>query len=149
MMLRHMPEPAPRLLFVYGTLRQGEPRHGLLAGAGFIALASTPPSYHLVDVGPFAALVRGGPTAVVGELYRVTLETRRVIDVELQVPLLFSRETIQLADGSDADAYLLTSEQVRGRRRLAHGDWKQRFSRSISRQAGGAWVAWSRGRWTK
>ncbi len=144
-----MPEQAPRLLFVYGTLRQGEPRHGLLGDAAFIAAASTPPAFHLVDVGPFAALVRGGATAVAGELYRVTLETRRVIDVELQVPLLFTRETIQLVDGHDADAYLLTSDQVRGKRRLAQGDWKQRFSRGSSRQAGGAWVAWSRGRWTK
>jgi gamma-glutamylaminecyclotransferase len=149
MMLATMSAQAPRSMFVYGTLRQGEPRHALLGGAEFVGAASTPPAFHLVDVGPYAALVRGGATAVAGELYRVTLEMRRVIDVELQVPLLFSRETIQLADGSDADAYLLTSDQVRGRRRLAQGDWKQRFSRSVSRQAGGAWVAWSRGRWTK
>jgi gamma-glutamylaminecyclotransferase len=148
MMLEPMPE-APRPMFVYGTLRQGEPRHALLGGADFVGPSSTPPVFHLVDIGPYAALVRGGATAVSGELYRVTLEMRRVIDVELQVPLLFSRETIQLADGNEADAYLLTSDQVRGRRRIAHGDWKQRFSRSVSRQAGGAWVAWSRGRWTK
>jgi hypothetical protein len=77
------------------------------------------------------------------------LQTRRAIDIERQVPILFTRETIELADGTRADAYLLTTEQVRGRRRLAHGDWKKRFARSISPQAGGAWVAWSRGRWTK
>jgi gamma-glutamylcyclotransferase (GGCT)/AIG2-like uncharacterized protein YtfP len=144
-----MVEPAPCLLFVYGTLRQGEPQHALLGGARLVGMASTPPTFHLVDLGPYAALVRGGSTAVTGELYRVDLQTRRAIDVERQVPLLFSRETIVLADGVDADAYLLTSDQVRGRRRLAHGDWKKRFSRSISPHAGGAWVAWARGRWTK
>ena len=144
-----MADYAPRSLFVYGTLRQGEPRHGLLGGADFIGTGLTPPAFHLVDVGPYAALVPGGATAVAGELYRVTLETRRAIDVALEVPILFKREQIQLADGADADAYVLSVDQVRGRRRLAHGDWKQRFSRSISRQAGGAWAAWSRDRWKK
>jgi gamma-glutamylcyclotransferase (GGCT)/AIG2-like uncharacterized protein YtfP len=148
-MLREVLGLAPRLLFVYGTLRQGEPRHAWLGGAEHVGAAATPPSFHLVDVGPYAALVRGGASAVTGELYRVTLEARRAIDVELEVPILFSREAIQLADGAEVDAYLLTSDQVRGKRRLAHGDWKQRFSRSISRSAGGALVAWSRDRWKK
>jgi gamma-glutamylaminecyclotransferase len=136
-------------LFVYGTSRQGEARHGSLGGAPLLGPAMTPAEYRLVDVGPYAALVRGGATAVTGELYRVDFETRRRLDVEHQVPLLFNREKIRLADGAEAEAYLLTTEQVRGRRRLAHGDWKQRFSRSISPRAGGAWVAWSRGRWTR
>jgi gamma-glutamylcyclotransferase (GGCT)/AIG2-like uncharacterized protein YtfP len=144
-----MLEQSAPLLFVYGTLRQGEPRHGLLGDADFIGAASTQPAFHLVDLGPYAALVRGGGTAVAGELYRVALEARRAVDIEFQVPLLFSREKIQLADGADVDAYVLTSDQVRGRRRLEHGDWKQRFSRSSTRHAGGAWAAWSRDRWRK
>lgn len=144
-----MAEQIRCLLFVYGTLRQGEAQHGLLASARLLRTASTPPEFSLVEVAPYAALVRGGATSVTGELYEVDLATRRVIDVERQVPLLFTRETIELADGTSADTYLLTSEQVRGRRRLAHGDWKKRFTRSISPHAGGAWVTWSRGRWSK
>ena len=136
-------------LFVYGTLRQGEAQHALLAGASLLGVSSTIPAFHLIDVGPYAALVRGGTTAVSGELYSVGLQTRRAIDIERQVPILFTRETIELADGTSADAYLLSSDQVRGRRRLAHGDWKKRFSRGISPHAGGAWVAWARGRWSK
>jgi len=144
-----MAEQVRCLLFAYGTLRQGEVQHGLLASARLLRMASTPPAFYLVEVAPYAALVRGGSTSVTGELYEVDLATRRVIDVERQVPQLFTRETIELADGTSADAYLLTSEQVRGRRRLGHGDWKKRFSRSISPQAGGAWVEWARGRWSK
>jgi gamma-glutamylcyclotransferase (GGCT)/AIG2-like uncharacterized protein YtfP len=136
-------------LFVYGTLRQGEPRHELLAGAQFIGLTTTAPTFHLVDVGPYAALVRGGPTAVSGELYVADREVRRGIDIEREVPILFTRETIELSDGSQAETYLLTTEQVRGRRRLSHGDWKKRFARNSPSQAGGAWVEWSRGRWKK
>ncbi len=136
-------------LFVYGTLRQGEPRHTLLAGATSLGPATTSPAFHLVDIGPYAALVRGGATAVHGELYSVDLQLRRAIDVALEVPILFSREAIELAEGGEADSYLLTLDQVRGRRRLAHGDWKQRFSRNVPSQAGGAWVQWARGRWKK
>ena len=136
-------------LFVYDTLREGEPQHGLLGGARLLGVASTRAEFYLVDLGPYAALVPGGTTAVTGEVYVMDLQTRRVLDVERQVPILFSRDTIQLADGAEADAYLLTSEQVRGRRRLAHGDWKQRFSRSISPNARGPWAEWSRGRWNK
>jgi gamma-glutamylcyclotransferase (GGCT)/AIG2-like uncharacterized protein YtfP len=136
-------------LFVYDSLMSGELQHGLLTSARLLGVVSTPPVFSLMDVGPYAALVRGGTTAVTGELYLADLETRRALDVERQVPILFSRETIQLADGAAADAYLLTADQVRGRRRIAHGDWKKRFSRSIGPRAGGAWVEWSRGRWTK
>jgi gamma-glutamylcyclotransferase (GGCT)/AIG2-like uncharacterized protein YtfP len=144
-----MAEKCECRLFVYGSLMAGELQHGLLKSARLLGAASTPPAFYLVDVGPYAALVRGGSTAVTGELYLTDLETRRAIDVERQVPLLFNRETIQLADGATADTYLLTIDQVRGRRRIAHGDWKKRFSRSIGPRAGGAWVEWSRGRWTK
>ena len=136
-------------LFVYGTLRQGEPRHTLLGASRYLGAVTTTPEFHLVDLGPHAALVRGGSTAVSGEVYAVELEVRRSIDVDRQVPILFTREAITLADGTNADAYLLTVDQVRGRRRLSHGDWKQRFARNAPPRAGGAWVAWSRGRWTK
>jgi gamma-glutamylcyclotransferase (GGCT)/AIG2-like uncharacterized protein YtfP len=142
-----MPEPVECLLFVYDTLRQGEPLHAQLGESRLIAVASTLPAFSLVDLGPYAALLRGGSTAVVGELYSVSLQTRRHLDVERQVPLLFNREKVQLADGSEADAYVLPADKARGRRRLAHGDWKKRFGRPINPSAGGAWVAWSRGRW--
>ena len=136
-------------LFVYGTLRQGEPQHGLLAKARLLGMATTLPEFYLVDVGAYAALVRGGRLAVTGELYVMDLETRGAIDVARQVPILFTREKIRLADAADTDAYLLSSDQVRGRRRLAHGDWKKRFSPSSTPHSGGAWAAWARGRWTK
>lgn len=144
-----MPAPAECLLFVYGTLRQGEPQHALLAGSRFLAAATTAPAFSLVDLGPCAALVRGGSTAVVGELYAIDLQVRRALDVERQVPLLFQREKVALGGGSAADAYVLPADKARGKRRLAHGDWKQRFSRPLSRDAGGAWVAWSRDRWKR
>ena len=77
---QRMPPETPECrLFVYGTLRQGEAQHALLAGASLLGVSSTRPAFHLIDVGPYAALVRGGTTAVSGELYSVGLQTRRAI----------------------------------------------------------------------
>jgi gamma-glutamylaminecyclotransferase len=136
-------------LFVYGSLLRGEPAHTLLAGASLVGVTRTAPEFHLVDLGAYAALVRGGAVAVAGELYTVDVRTRAQIDVERQVPVLFNRERIRLCDGSDVDAYTMTLEQVRGRRRLAHGDWHQRFAPGVARSAAGPFVQWARGRFTR
>jgi gamma-glutamylaminecyclotransferase len=116
------------VLFVYGTLLSGEPSHELLGdGARALGPAKTPPEFYLVDLGPYPALVMGGPTSIVGELYEVSAPTLAAIDVHEQVPILFKRMQIALDDGTLAEAYMLDADQVRGRRRLRSGDWRGRF----------------------
>jgi gamma-glutamylcyclotransferase (GGCT)/AIG2-like uncharacterized protein YtfP len=136
-------------LFVYGTCLEGQPGHGLLAGAELAGTASTEAAFELVDLGAYAALVPGGTTAVVGEVYVADLETRARIDRERQVPLLFERARIRLADGSEAEAYVMAVDKVRGRRRLRHGDWRRRFAPTVPRPAPSPFVTWARGRFTK
>jgi gamma-glutamylcyclotransferase (GGCT)/AIG2-like uncharacterized protein YtfP len=141
--------PAERrfLLFVYGTLLSGEPSHGLLNGARSLGAAKTPPSFELVDLGPHPALVAGGSTAVTGELYEVPVAMLAALDVHEEVPVLFKRATIVLADGRAAEAYLLEADQVRGRRRIGSGDWRARFRRKPAPSArDSAFVRWSRTR---
>jgi gamma-glutamylaminecyclotransferase len=136
----------PCRLFVYGTLLPGEREHALLASAELLGPALTEPSFQLVDLGLYAALIADGKVAVHGELYALTLQTRRAIDVARQVPILFQRVTIRLADGSEAETYMMNADPVRGKRRLAHGDWRKRFAPAIPHRAGGPMVAWARGR---
>jgi len=136
-------------LFVYGTCLEGQPGHALLAGAELLGTASTEATFHLIDLGAYAALVPGGATSVVGEVYVADLETRARIDRERQVPLLFERARIRLADGSEAEAYVMTTDKVRGRRRLRHGDWRRRFAPTVPRPAPSPFVTWARGRFTK
>ncbi len=115
-------------LFVYGTLLSGERDHSLLKGSWRLDVASTEPVFELHDIGAYAAMVPGGRTAILGELYALDLQTLAAIDVRRQVPILFQRVQIRLADGSQAGSYVMDPEQVRGRRRLGHGDWRKRFA---------------------
>jgi gamma-glutamylcyclotransferase (GGCT)/AIG2-like uncharacterized protein YtfP len=142
------PSP-PCRLFIYGTLLPGERDHGLLAGAELLGPAVTQPLFQLVELNVYAALIPDGKVAVHGELYAVDLETRRRIDVARQVPILFQRATIRLADASEVETYLMTADQTRGKRRLAHGDWRQRFAPPVTRRAGGPLVSWARNRFEK
>ncbi|HKO49147.1 MAG TPA: gamma-glutamylcyclotransferase family protein [Polyangiaceae bacterium] len=139
----------PCRMFFYGTLLPGERDHALLAKAESLGPALTEPLYQLVELNVYAALIPDGKVAVHGELYAVELETRRQIDVARQVPILFQRATIRLADGTDAETYLMTTDQVRGKRRLAHGDWRKRFAPTLERGAPGQLVSWARTRFDK
>jgi gamma-glutamylcyclotransferase (GGCT)/AIG2-like uncharacterized protein YtfP len=139
----------PCRIFVYGTLLHGERDHALLDAAEALGPALTEPSYQLVEVGAYAALIPDGKVAVHGELYAVDLQTRRRIDVARQVPILFQRVTIRLADGAAVESYVMTADQTRGKRRFAHGDWRKRFAPPAPRRAGGEFVKWARSRFDK
>ncbi len=115
-------------LFAYGSLLPGERDSDLLRAARQLGPARTPAIYHLVELPGFPALLSGGRLAVEGELYAVTREELSAIDVRKEHPILFHRETIELESGDSAEAYLMTFEQLRGRRRLRVGDWRKRFS---------------------
>lgn len=143
--------PAARecLLFVYGSLRSGQREHALLAGATLVGPAQTRPAFYLVDLGQYAAMVPGGTTSVVGELYRADVGLRSKLDVAREVPVLFRRERVQLEGETWAEAYVMTADQVRGRRRLAHGDWAQRFSPGVSARVTSPLVDWAKNRFPK
>lgn len=120
--------PDALLLFVYGTELSGEREHALLEGAELVGEARTAPAHTLVDVGPYPALLARGTASVVGELYRIDRALRFRLDVKREVPVLFHRITVSLIDGTRAETYAMKDEQVRGKRRLAHGDWRKRFA---------------------
>jgi gamma-glutamylaminecyclotransferase len=85
-------------LFVYGTLKRGGCRHGLLAGQRFLGEARTAPRYALLDLGDFPGLVRdeAGGHAVHGELYEVEASPLALLDREEGAPELFRRELVEV-----------------------------------------------------
>lgn len=115
-------------LFVYGSLLRGERDHELLDQAVFVGPAKTAARYTLVDLGPYPALLENGRSSIVGELYVVDRKQRFVLDVKKECPVLFHRIEVELEDGSRAEAYAMRDEQVRGKRRLPRGDWRERFA---------------------
>jgi gamma-glutamylcyclotransferase (GGCT)/AIG2-like uncharacterized protein YtfP len=109
-------------VFVYGTLRQGQTAHHLLAGARFIGAAWTAPEYTLLDMGTYPALVAGGQTAVLGEIYEIESEAIAELDRYEDAPELYRRE-LSTIGGHEVFVYLLRAEHALNRPRLPHGDW--------------------------
>jgi gamma-glutamylcyclotransferase (GGCT)/AIG2-like uncharacterized protein YtfP len=99
----------------------------MLEEAEFLGDASTTAQHTLVDLDFYPVLLVGGTVAVVGELYGVSRELRFKLDVHHQCPALFRRVAVQLADGTEAETYVMDEDKVRGKRRLRGGSWRRRF----------------------
>lgn len=113
-------------LFVYGTLLAGEVNHGHLRGAELLGEVRTPPRFELHDLGRYPALVRGGRTRVIGELYAVDPETLVMIDALEGHPTYYRRAPITLEGGEQVETYLLEPGQVAGFPVITSGSWRAR-----------------------
>lgn len=103
------------LLFVYGTLKRGERNHRLLADQRFVGPATVPAGYRLFDLGSHPGLVPhpdGGP--VRGEVFEVSECCMGELDEFEEVPTLFTRERVELADGTSAWVYLFAQKVPAG-----------------------------------
>jgi gamma-glutamylcyclotransferase (GGCT)/AIG2-like uncharacterized protein YtfP len=123
-MARDRAQPAMKL-FVYGTLCEGQRAHHLLRSAPLLARTRTAPTFRLVDMGGYPALVRGGTTAVYGEIYEVDDSLIPELDRYEDVPELYQRETLEVG-GMTAWAYVLPEPFAAGRPELPTGDWRDR-----------------------
>ncbi|NUP11769.1 MAG: gamma-glutamylcyclotransferase [Polyangiaceae bacterium] len=146
-MSQQSPSPVTFRLLAYGTFLSGEREHDLISGSKLVGSVRTAKGYTLVETRALAGLVEGGDGDVVGELYDVSYEVLRACDKRRDIPILFERKEIPLADGTRAHAYVLRHDQVRGLRRIKGGDWRQRFS--VAKPEGGALVQWAKNRYRR
>ena len=98
-------------LFVYGTLKRGEPRHRHLANQTFIAVARTRPVYRLFNLGEYPGLVRRADgLPIEGEIWEVDEACLRRLDrVEGCDEGLYCRSPVELAspyEGTPTVTYL-------------------------------------------
>ncbi len=93
-------------LFVYGTLRRSEQNHRQMAGLRCLGAARTRAAYTRIDLGAFPGLLEGGKDEVAGELYAVDADALARLDRFEGHPTLFERGSIELSDGSSAEAYV-------------------------------------------
>ena len=113
-------------VFVYGTLRVGQPNHPHLAGAEVVGPVRTDLGFRLYDLGAFPGMVAVGTGRVIGELVLVDDQVRARIDALEGHPRFYRRTPIRLDDGSAVEAYLLPTSAVVGRPIVHAGDWCQR-----------------------
>jgi gamma-glutamylaminecyclotransferase len=118
------------LVFVYGTLRQDEVNHDLLAQARFVAEGRTEPCFELFDLGAFPAMSAGGETAVLGEVYAVDEATLARLDRLEGHPSFYQRTQIRLEGGQKVKTYLMDRARMRGRAPIASGDWRTHRTRA-------------------
>ena len=109
-------------LFVYGTLRRGGVSEGRMHAATWLGPAVTAPRYEMVRIAWYPGL-RAGTTSITGDLYSVPVSALPALDT-FEGPE-YSRGTVQLADGTNASAYMLRPEFDRGYPAVPSGDWLQ------------------------
>jgi gamma-glutamylcyclotransferase (GGCT)/AIG2-like uncharacterized protein YtfP len=70
-------------LFVYGSLKEGYPLHGIIGRQEFLGVYKTEPRFKLVTLGPFPAVIpaRSDGVEVTGEVYEVDDDTIAYLDV--------------------------------------------------------------------
>jgi gamma-glutamylcyclotransferase (GGCT)/AIG2-like uncharacterized protein YtfP len=116
------------LVFVYGTLMKGELHHTSIAHARFVRAAETKPEYELVQIDYYPAMLPGGGSRIVGELYEVDDATLKHLDELEEVPHYYERRTITLADGSDAMTYVMPRDRAGAGSPIPSGYFRLRTS---------------------
>jgi gamma-glutamylcyclotransferase (GGCT)/AIG2-like uncharacterized protein YtfP len=94
--------PAVRL-FVYGSLRRGQPNHHQLRGAKFVAVARTLAEHALAELDGYPLLVPGS-VPVAGELFE--LEIGALTRLDAFEGENYVRGEVRLEDGGRALAYV-------------------------------------------
>lgn len=110
-------------VFVYGTLQRGNEIRGLdRMGADFIDTATTTqPWFHMVDFGPFPAVVPGGDSYIQGEVWKINKKIMDIMDQIEGYPDFYKRQIVEttsgpawmyyLTDGFDGDDVWLEPDQ--------------------------------------
>jgi gamma-glutamylaminecyclotransferase len=121
-------------VFVYGTLLRGQVNHHRLGGAVCLGPHRTAPAFTLYNLGTYPGLVRGGVTAVIGEVYRVDGATLRRLDALEEYPRLYGRILIPTPYG---DTWVYHYRGVVAARAVVRcGDWRGLTDEPGSIQAG-------------
>jgi gamma-glutamylaminecyclotransferase len=111
--------------FVYGTLKRGYWNHPRLEGATFIGEARAS-GFALYNVSAFPGMIAEKGGKVRGEVYEITPEILRSLDILEGVPWMYKRETISVQCNRaslDVFAYIWQRE-VAAVDRIKNGNWK-------------------------
>ncbi|MDE1330545.1 gamma-glutamylcyclotransferase family protein [Vibrio aestuarianus] len=111
------------LVFVYGTLRQGESNHHFLQSGQMLGSFITASEYALYDLGTYPGLIKGHQS-ITGEVYMIDEATLKQLDILEDVPVEYRREMIDTPFGR---AWVYIYQQVGDlNSQIDSGDWCQR-----------------------
>jgi gamma-glutamylaminecyclotransferase len=118
------------LVFVYGTLRQGERNHGLLetAKAPFLGPAILPQAT-LYTHGDIPFIVSSSTGGVVGEVYQVDKKLLKRLDWLEQHPDLYRRKLVKILREFQNPLEVWVywwPRKTKGMKRIVGGDWRMR-----------------------
>lgn len=111
-------------VFVYGSLKRGEPNHQWLYGAIFAGRARllSAELYSLTSY-PMAVLRPGSPQVIHGEVFVIDAEGLDRLDLLEGYPNYYDRQILNLSDGTMAWVYLGRDAVVEGHELVEFGDW--------------------------
>jgi gamma-glutamylcyclotransferase (GGCT)/AIG2-like uncharacterized protein YtfP len=114
------------LVFVYGTLMKGELHHTSISHARFVRAAETLPEYELVQIDYYPAMLKGGASRIMGELYEIDDQTLARLDELEEVPHYYERVAIKLADGTEAQTYVMPRDRANKSSPIPSGYFRMR-----------------------
>jgi gamma-glutamylcyclotransferase (GGCT)/AIG2-like uncharacterized protein YtfP len=114
--------PMQHRVLVYGTLLSGEANHHLLADALYLGSHRTARCFSMFLIGTYPGAVRGGLTALSGEVYGLDSGGLSRLDRLEDYPRLYDRQTLASPYGR-AWIYLYRGP-VQGRDLIPSGDWR-------------------------
>ena len=124
---------AKRYVFVYGTLRRGEERDINRLNPAPIFIGNSSIFGTLYQLGSYPGVRLGGAQAVQGEVYQITPELERQLDVIESVSPQptgeYERREVQVACAGlelPCLVYEAGEQTVRGKSMIVGGDWVRR-----------------------
>jgi gamma-glutamylcyclotransferase (GGCT)/AIG2-like uncharacterized protein YtfP len=112
------------LVFVYGTLLQGECNSHWLNDARLYGPHHTQPLYSMLNLGEYPGVIEQGASSIIGEVYQINAQQLAQLDRLEEYPTLYCREPITTPYG-DAWIYLYRGGQ-KHQQMIYGGDWKRR-----------------------
>jgi gamma-glutamylcyclotransferase (GGCT)/AIG2-like uncharacterized protein YtfP len=114
---------------VYGSLRRDFHNHRIIEHSKFLGMTRTDPEYTMLSLGSFPAVIEGGDTSILVEIYEVDPETFASLDIlEGYSPekksAFYSRKLVEFPEfGACWMYYIDGGAEGFSNTRVPSGDW--------------------------